>query len=255
MQPDGLEEQIKLEQNHWWFRARRRIVGDVVRALIAPSKETLIVDVGCGVGVDAQAFATDYEFIGIDQWSEAIAVARSHFRDAQFICVDAPYDLGGLALRTRLFLVTDILEHAEDDQALFRSLFDAARPGTYFLLTVPTEFADWSARDPREDDFRRYNAAKFMGIWRWLPVEETLLAWVDWRLRAFLRLPLAHTLVGLASWRDHHALPSAPPPIINHWLETIFFGEARALLKELRGARRKGYRRAATLMAVLRKLR
>lgn len=253
MRPEDLEDQVRLEQEHWWFRARRRIIGDVMRALVAPSKEALIVDVGCGVGVDAQTFAADYEVAGIDQWEEAISLAARCFPDVRFICGNAPDDLGKLVERARLFLVTDFLEHVEDDRAFFQPFVEAARPGTYFLLTVPTAFAEWSARDPREDDFRRYNAAKLMAVWRWLPVEEALFAWVDWRLRWPLRLPLVPLLAGVARPHDSNALSSTPPRFINRWLEKVLVGESRALLQQLRGARRGGYRSGTTLIAVLRK--
>lgn len=253
MQLDNLEDQIRLEQEHWWFRARRRIIGNIVRALVAPSKEALIVDVGCGVGVDAQALATDYEVTGIDQWEEAIDLAARCFPAVRFICGNAPDDLGDLVHRTRLFLVTDFLEHVEDDRALFQPLVEAARPGTYFLLTVPTVFADWSARDPREDDFPRYNAARFMRIWSYLPVEEVLFAWADCRFRWPLRLPLVPTLTGLARPREFNALPSPPPRFINWMLEKALVSESRRLLKQLRGPRRCGYRAGTTLLAVLRK--
>ena len=253
MQLDNLGDQIRLEQEHWWFRARRRIIGNIVRALVAPSKEALIVDVGCGVGVDAQALATDYEVTGIDQWEEAIDLAARCFPAVRFICGNTPNDLGNLVDRTRLFLVTDFLEHVEDDRAMFQPLVEAARPGTYFLVTVPTVFAGWSARDPREDDFPRYNAAKFMGIWRCLPIEEVLITWIDWRFHWPLRVPLVPTLAGLARPRAFDALPSPPSRFINWFLEKILVGESRLLLKQLRGSRRSGYRAGSTLLAVLRK--
>lgn len=255
MQPDDFEDQVKLEQNHWWFRARRRIVGDVVRTMVSPSRDALIVDVGCSVGVDAQSFAAEYEVVGIDERPSAIAVAKSHFPDALFICGETPHELRGLVLRARLVLVTDILEHVADDRELFRLVFEAARPGTIFVLTVPTAFALWNARDPRNKQFRRYNAADLVKVWGGLPIEVVLLAFVDWRLRVLLRLPLAPKVMGLTPVRDRDALPSPPPGIINRWLENVLSGEARALLQELRGTRRSGYRRGTTLMAVLRKLR
>jgi SAM-dependent methyltransferase len=255
MRLGDLEEQVKLEQNHWWFRARRRIVGAIVREIVPPSRNALIVDVGCGVGVGAQSFATEYEVVGIDECAEAIAVAKSCFPDTLFVCGEAPHELRALMLRARLVLVTDTLEHSADDRELFQLLFDAARPGTFFVLTVPTAFALWSAREPRIKRFRRYNAADLVRVWGGLPIEELLFAFVDWRLHTLLRLPFATTVMGLTPFRDQDALPTVPPNIINRFLENRLFGEARALTQELRGTRRNGYRRGTTLMAVLRKVR
>ena len=79
-----------LEERHWWFLGRRRIVSELVRRIVPPSKEALIVDIGCGTGGNLDAFAKDYSCLGIDPSDEAIHSARRRFPESQFICGAIP---------------------------------------------------------------------------------------------------------------------------------------------------------------------
>ena len=46
----NLEQQIlEVEERHWWYRGRRRVVSEVVRALDLPPGAQ-ILDAGCGSG-------------------------------------------------------------------------------------------------------------------------------------------------------------------------------------------------------------
>ena len=70
-----------------------------------------------------------------------IELARQRFPEVQFLTGRAPDDLGDLARQARLFTMMDVLEHVDDDRALFAELLAAATPGSYFLLTVPADMA------------------------------------------------------------------------------------------------------------------
>lgn len=54
MQQDQFELHCDIEQRHWWFVARRQILGSVVRQLVPadhrPDRQATIIDVGCGTG-------------------------------------------------------------------------------------------------------------------------------------------------------------------------------------------------------------
>jgi len=44
------DRMAELDQEHWWFVARRRILGAVIRRIVKPPKRARILEVGCGTG-------------------------------------------------------------------------------------------------------------------------------------------------------------------------------------------------------------
>ena len=90
MQTAQFQLQADVEQQHWWFVARRRILQTLIRQLLPPNPTETIVDVGCGTGGNVAALAGDYRCIGIDPSADAIRLARSRFAGVEFVCGLAP---------------------------------------------------------------------------------------------------------------------------------------------------------------------
>ncbi|GAA3885125.1 hypothetical protein GCM10022276_00060 [Sphingomonas limnosediminicola] len=44
------ERMAELDQEHWWFVARRRILASLIERLIQPPNRTRVLEVGCGTG-------------------------------------------------------------------------------------------------------------------------------------------------------------------------------------------------------------
>ncbi len=49
MEPDTYELMRQIEDEHWWFVARRNIIGALLRRLRLPAQAE-ILEVGCGTG-------------------------------------------------------------------------------------------------------------------------------------------------------------------------------------------------------------
>lgn len=43
-------EMKKIQDNHWWFTARKKIIMDVFKRLCLKKGDNKILDVGCGMG-------------------------------------------------------------------------------------------------------------------------------------------------------------------------------------------------------------
>ncbi len=152
-----------IEQRHWWFVGRRRILRAVVGELLPPSSETTIIDVGCGTGANLASLANEYRCIGIDTSADAIRLAKQRFPQTEFILGRAPDDLGRSIDESQMVLMMDVLEHVPDDFALFSAVAAAVRPGSYLLITVPADLRLWSAHDESFGHYRqRYDAR----LWR-----------------------------------------------------------------------------------------
>ncbi len=252
MHSEQFQLHADIEQIHWWFVARRQILCRLAAEVLPPSKDTVVVDIGCGTGGNIAALAKDYRCIGIDTSVEGIELARRRFPQVQFLTGQAPADLQELASQARLFLLTDVLEHIQDDYAMFSSLLAASSPGTYFLVTVPADESLWSEHDESFGHYRRYDRARLEGVWAGLPVTTLLASYFNTRL-----LPIIKLIRAKNQWRGHSGgqagtdfwLPIKP---INQMLTAIFAGESKRLIACSRG-KKQGYRAGASLIALLRR--
>jgi SAM-dependent methyltransferase len=253
MQTAQFQLHADMEQRHWWFVGRRRIMSRLVAELLPPSPEAVVIDVGCGTGANIAALADHYHCIGIDTSAEAIQLAQSRFPQVQFLTGMAPDDLGDLARQARMFLLMDVLEHISDDFLFFSHLLSAAAPGCYFLLTVPADESLWSEHDESFGHYRRYDAKRLEAVWAGLPVTPLLLSYFNSRLLPLIRL--------IRAWnrRRGHAAGRAstdfwmPNPLSNFLLARIFAGERKKLVQLLQHRCAQGYRSGASLVAVLRR--
>jgi 2-polyprenyl-3-methyl-5-hydroxy-6-metoxy-1,4-benzoquinol methylase len=251
MQSAQFQLHAQIEQDHWWFVARREILGRIVREVLPPGQGVLVVDVGCGTGANIAALADDYRCAGIDTSDEAIHLAQRRFPRVHFLVGQAPADLGSLAAEARLFLLTDVLEHVADDFAMLSQLLAAAAPGALFLITVPADMALWSQHDVSFGHYRRYTLRQLANVWDGLPVRTRLLSYYNARLYPLVRLVRAlnrrRERASGAAGTDF-VRPSRP---MNWLLRRIFAGEQRRLVQQLRGATAPGFTRGVSLIALL----
>jgi len=242
-----------IEEHHWWFLGRRRIVSELVRRLVPPSKEELIVDIGCGTGGNLSAFAEDYSCLGIDPSEEGIQSARQRFPNAQFICGAIPDALQELPRPASLMLLMDVLEHVPDDFWLLSTLLTQAKPGAYLLVTVPADMRLWTEHDVSFGHYRRYDLPRLQQVWRDLPVTTSLVSYYNARLYPVVRgIRMVNRWSGRtsgAAGTDFHT-PAKP---LNQLLQAIFASEANTLVDCLGGRRASGFSHGVSLIAIVRR--
>jgi SAM-dependent methyltransferase len=107
--PREYERSFALEDRHWWFRAKRALVRDLLRRFGPPAG--LGLDVGCGTGGMLAALAGEGRWVGVDASPLALGLSRRRglgrlaagsatalpFRDGVFdacLCLDVLYHRG-----------------------------------------------------------------------------------------------------------------------------------------------------------------
>jgi SAM-dependent methyltransferase len=251
MQTAQFQLHAEIEERHWWFVARRQILSDVIHAVLPPSRETTIVDVGCGTGANLATLAGEYDCVGIDTSADAIRLAQRRFPDVQFIHGFAPRDLGRIVDRARLVLLSDVLEHVADDFALFSELLAAVRPGTYMLVTVPAELALWSEHDESFGHYRRYDTQRLEAVWQDLPVRPVFVSYFNARL-----YPIVKAIRRWNRLRGHSGGQAGtdfrlPSRWVNTALTRTFAGERHRLTRLAQRETVKPYSRGVSLMALI----
>jgi len=190
---------IAVEDRHWWYRGRRRIVLDTVAGLALPPGAA-ILDAGCGSGRNLAELARFGRPVGLEPSARGAELARARgVGEVVQAGIDAmPFADASFDLITCL----DVLEHIEDDRGALRELLRVARPGARLLVTVPAYPRLWSSHDELNLHCRRYTRADLLA-------RASEAGWLPRRTTHFnaLLLPLA------AAWRlgDRLRARDAPP--------------------------------------------
>jgi SAM-dependent methyltransferase len=220
----ALDEHDRVEDVHWWFLARRRIVLDRLSRLVPPAPDRLVVEVGCGTGANLAALAARYRVLGIEP--DAIAAERARQKSGAAVLVGAlPEAAGLIPAEAAAVLCLDVLEHVAEDRAALAALAARMRPGAALLVTVPAGPGLFGAHDRALGHCRRYTRRELAGKLiaagfqvQFISYFNTLLlppAWLWRRLR------------GGRGARTDLTLPWAPV----NWLLGLIFGFERLLLR------------------------
>jgi SAM-dependent methyltransferase len=252
MQSEQFQLHAQIEQRHWWFVARRRILREIVRTISPPTgrRDSVIIDVGCGTGANLAAVSGEYRCIGIDTSAEGIELAKRRFPETTFICGQAPRDVMRWMRSASVVLLTDVLEHVADDRRLLGEIVAACPPDAQLLITVPADMGLWSPHDQAFGHYRRYEMNELADLWSDLPVKVRLLSYFNSRL-----YPIVRAIRCMNKWRGRAAGAAntdfkQPTGLANRILESVFAGERTRLIRSL-DHKSAGYRRGVSLIAVL----
>jgi SAM-dependent methyltransferase len=215
----------EVEDAHWWFASRRALVDRMLDRL-GLSPDASILEPGCGTGGNFPMLARRGKVFAIDADESAIGfaqarglahVARGSLPD-QIPFGDQPFDL---------VLMTDVLEHLDDQAGALRALRRRLRPAGWLLLTVPAMPWLWSDHDVTHHHRRRYVASELSSLLTAAEFEVTYLSYYN-----FLLFPIIAGARILQRLRQpdrvgangRHDL-AMPPHAINSILQSIFSSE------------------------------
>jgi SAM-dependent methyltransferase len=149
------EQMAQLDQRHWWFTARRRILAELIERVVKPPKDARILELGAGTGHNLPMLsrfgtveASELDPIARELASERLGreVKEAALPDLSMFPADS-YDLIALL---------DVIEHVPDDKASLAAIMTRLKPGGALLLTVPANPWMWTAHDVAHHHHRRY---------------------------------------------------------------------------------------------------
>jgi SAM-dependent methyltransferase len=218
------DRMAELDERHWWYRARRDILGELIRREISLPAEARILEVGCGTGHNLPMLGAfgHVDAIEIDEAARDIASQRLGHP-----VLNAPLpELSGLGSGSYdLIAILDVLEHIEADREALVSLASRLRPGGRILITVPAHPWMWSAHDVVNHHHRRYTRRALRAV---VAEAELKLEMMSWFNSLLFPLAAAARLAGRITGKEDSD-DKLPPAPINSLFEAVFGLERYAI--------------------------
>lgn len=219
MDPAYTKNMADIQDRHWWYEGRRRILRDVIRRLRLPSSAR-ILEAGCGPGGNLlmlQEFGTVEAF-------EPDDFARAHAGKKTGLSVHRGCLPGPLPDFTRFDLVGafDVIEHIDDDAAALKTLHGLTKPGGRAVFTVPAYMFLWSRHDEVNHHKRRYTRAGLRKVLQATGYEVTFISHYNaFLFPAVVGVRLLKKILNLTDKPDE----TIPHSILNALLLKIFESE------------------------------
>jgi SAM-dependent methyltransferase len=222
MDPKYGERYRELFERHWWWRARTRLILDLLRRLQPARGWKNILDIGCGDGLFFPELARFGEIEGVEPFAELVN-PHNPYRDKIHICpFDDNFQPGK---RYSLVLMLDVLEHLEDAVGALHHALELLEPEGMFVATVPAFLALWTNHDVMNKHFTRYSKSSF----RQVALKAGLRIWEErylyhWTCPVKLGIGFTERL-----FRLRPNPPQVPTPIVNELLFWVSRLEQRTL--------------------------
>lgn len=157
MQENYARQYALLESEHWWFRARRFVLRDLLVRLEWPHQPR-ILEIGAGPGNNLfQIYPSDAQLEGVepDDALCRLAAARGSVPVFQASIDRLPTEIrDGSYDGVTMF---DVLEHIQDDAGALQIVNRKLRPGGRIVLSAPAYMWLWGQQDIVNQHYRRYN--------------------------------------------------------------------------------------------------
>jgi SAM-dependent methyltransferase len=213
-------QMAELDQRHWWYRARRQVLAELIRREAMQPSGARVLEIGCGTGHNLTMLAEfgSVDAVELDEEARAIAEERlgKHVMSAPLP------ELAGVADRQfDLIAALDVIEHIDDDQAAVAAIASKLKAGGKFVMTVPAHQWMWSAHDVVNHHKRRYSKSALRRLIEASPLTLEKLGYFN-----SLLFPLAVAERFASKLRSKEdadlKLPSAP---LNAALRAVFAAE------------------------------
>ncbi|MFL6851682.1 MAG: class I SAM-dependent methyltransferase [Sphingomicrobium sp.] len=214
------QQMAELDDRHWWYRARRKIIADLIRREARLPAGADILEIGCGTGHNLAMLAGFGHVEGLELDDEARALSEKRF-GRKVMSSPLPELAGVPDRRYDLIGAFDVIEHIEDDSAALASIATKLKPGGKFVMTVPAHQWMWTAHDTVNHHKRRYSKGKLRELIETSPLKLERLGYFN-----SLLFPLAvaeRTVSKIRGKED--ADVKLPPAPLNACLEKVFAAE------------------------------
>lgn len=218
-------EQFAIEDSHWWYLGRRRILARVL-ARFRPANRASVLEIGCGGGGNLAMLAKSAKHLAaVEMEADAVVAARQR-GIGEVVQGKLGDDLPALAVRYDVVAMFDVLEHIPNDASAMENVHALLAPAGRLFITVPAYMLLWSEHDQIAYHYRRYTRA---GLVQLLQANGYRVVYASY-FNTFLFPVAALTLLFSRLFAlDPKAATKQPITVVNWVLRKIFACEARLI--------------------------
>lgn len=153
---DLIENSLTNPLSHWYYKHKFYFINKVF--INHKEKTVALVDIGAGSALFSK------ELIRTNLVNSVVAVdtgyEKNYFdKDDQIL-----YAQSASYAEANYFLLTDVLEHVENDLDFLHSIVSEANNNSRFIITVPALNCLWSGHDVYLKHFRRYTKKQLISL-------------------------------------------------------------------------------------------
>lgn len=149
---------LKLENTHWWFRGRRRILFHLLDKYIPAREDLKIMDVGCGYGGMLDGLSERGYVLGMEVDMGSARFCRE--RGFKGVCLGSGYRLPLLQDSVDVITLFDTIEHIDNDEKVLGECVRALKPGGFIMVSVPAYQFLYADNDRMAHHKRRYTLSQ-----------------------------------------------------------------------------------------------
>ena len=214
------QQMAELDDRHWWYRGRRKILAELVRREANLPPGARILEIGCGSGHNlamlsgfghVDGLELDDEMRALSEKRLGRKIMRSPLPELGEV-EDSHYDLIG---------AFDVIEHIDDDVAAVAAIATKLKPGGKFVMTVPAHPWMWTAHDVANHHKRRYSKQSLTALITASPLRLEKIGYFNSLL---FPLAVAERAASKLRGKDSGDV-SLPPKPLNSALEAVFASE------------------------------
>jgi hypothetical protein len=186
---DLIETGVKNPIRHWYYAHKFNFI---LKSDLFKSKEFIsLVDIGAGSALFSK------ELLKRKIISKSVAVDTGYQSEYDDPSIDISYRRSVNYAGHTHFLLTDVLEHIDDDLAFLKDVVLKADHTAAFIITVPALMSLWSGHDVYLKHFRRYTKSNLQSL-----VENSGLTITSLRYTYSTLFPIAFIQRKLVKSRD-----------------------------------------------------
>jgi SAM-dependent methyltransferase len=230
MDAEAYKEMIELQEEHWWFVARRDVIQSFIKMQMPQGSGSKVLEIGCGVGGNVGLLSQSGQYRGIDMHKPAIDYCSEKYPQFEFQCTrveDIPQEFSSNKFDSIYLL--DVLEHIDDQVAILKSTQNYLTQSGKILLTVPAFKFLWSPHDDFVHHVRRYTKA---GLKKVLEDSGYKVERISYFNSILFPLALIQRLGMRMLNKKLNTHLSTPPTIVN-WLFKVIFTQEAWILKRI----------------------
>ena len=213
------QQMAELDDRHWWYRARRRILADLIRREAKLPAKARILEIGCGTGHNLSMLGGFGHVDGLELDEEAAALSEK--RLGRKVMRSPLPELDQVPDNYDLIGAFDVIEHIDDDHAALAAIASKLKPGGKFMMTVPAHPWMWTAHDVANHHKRRYSKRALRSLIENSPMKLERLGYFNSLL---FPVAVAERAASKLRGKDNGEV-SLPPAPLNSALEAVFASE------------------------------